>query len=134
MTTWPENKSRAPNTYMPNANRMTVGVMALVAEQEREAISQRTKSALAEAKARGVKLGNPKPETARFHNRGAAKAAGLKGGKAGTKWPTICRVNPAVAGRRPCRPFRRLHRSRTQPSRRADCARWNVDRNIRLKS
>jgi DNA invertase Pin-like site-specific DNA recombinase len=28
---------------LPNANRMTVGVMALVAEQEREAISQRTR-------------------------------------------------------------------------------------------
>ena len=67
---------------MPNANRMTVGVMALVAEQEREAISQRTKAALAGARARGVKLGNPCPETAGFHDRAAATSAGLRGGAA----------------------------------------------------
>lgn len=42
---------------MPHADPFTVGIMALVAQREREMISQRTKAALAAAKARGTTLG-----------------------------------------------------------------------------
>lgn len=44
---------------MPEANELTIGLLAIVAEHERKMISKRTKDALQAARARGVKLGNP---------------------------------------------------------------------------
>jgi hypothetical protein len=44
---------------MPKTNDLALGIVALVAKAEREAISKRTKEALSAAKARGVKVRSP---------------------------------------------------------------------------
>jgi len=66
---------------MPNANRLTVGIMAMVAEEERRAISERTKAALAAAKARGVKLGG-RPENLKNSELGWRRSAETRRSKA----------------------------------------------------
>lgn len=57
---------------MPNADNFQLHIYAALAAQEREFISRRTKAALREAKARGVKLGGLRDKTAA---RNAARMA-----------------------------------------------------------
>jgi DNA invertase Pin-like site-specific DNA recombinase len=57
----------------PHANKLTIHILAAVAQHEREIISARTSAALKAAKARGKRLGNPKLSDARRHAAAARK-------------------------------------------------------------
>jgi DNA invertase Pin-like site-specific DNA recombinase len=71
-----ESKVRFICADMPEANEMTLSFMAVLADYERKAISDRTRAALQAAKARGVVLGNPANLTNR--DTTAATAAWLR--------------------------------------------------------
>ena len=61
---------------IPDANTLTIGIFATMAQHERELISSRTKAALQAKKAQGAKLGNPQGFV------GQAKATATKRAKA----------------------------------------------------
>src|SRR6478609_2498636 len=57
----------------PHANKLTIHILAAVAQHEREIIAARTSAALQAAKLRGKRLGNPKLSDARRHAARAKK-------------------------------------------------------------
>lgn len=59
---------------LPRASRFELHLWAALAEQEREFVSQRTKAALAAAKARGVKLGGARPHLPEHNCRRTERA------------------------------------------------------------
>jgi DNA invertase Pin-like site-specific DNA recombinase len=63
---------------MPNATPFMLHIYAAVAEQEARAISERTKAAMAAAKARGKKMGGPKIDEARLMGNAANRKAADK--------------------------------------------------------
>src|SRR3954454_708728 len=63
---------------MPSANKLTLHILAAVAEHEREMISARTRAALAAARARGVRLGRPDRETRHMRTARSAKVAAFR--------------------------------------------------------
>lgn len=56
---------------MPEANSLTIGIMAVLAQEERELISKRTIAALEELRSKGKKLGSPQNLTREAQKQGA---------------------------------------------------------------
>ena len=103
----------------PHATKLTVHILAAVAEHEREMISERTRAALKAAKARETRLGNPQ----------LAKAAKRRHGRRKGECAAVC--SQCAADHRGDREGRhhepQCHSREAQRSQRANGARWQMD-------
>ena len=81
---------------MPEADSFTVHILAAVAQREAELISERTRSALAAAKARGTKLGSPVGFAPGVQEKGAAsRRQGARRAYEGLVLDHICSLRDA---------------------------------------
>ena len=79
----------------PQANRLTVHILAAVAEHEARAISERTTAALGRARARGVKLGGDRGHMPKIAPQGHAASLAVRRAKAQNR---VIDLVPVIAG------------------------------------
>lgn len=88
LSTLQDSGARFIAADMPEANELTVHILAAVTQAERKAVSTRTREALKAAKARGKKLGNPNG-VAPLRRAGKGNAAAVAARKAAVDSRTL---------------------------------------------